>query len=339
MSSPSAGTSGLVTRSSPTSCTFSPRRVSFFHPSQSPSASLSSIEADRVLLAPPRPQVDHLVGRGDLLRVALEGAVAFLLLRRGLFQSSLVAGSRATKICVPSRTRLFGHIRAVSTRLPAFLRSARLPSSPTALSIGAARAAAPSEGVVISTHEHHLPWKSSKPQGWIANSGRRCCRPLNPVEHRNTGSTLPPSRRGIDTTAVRTRSPPLATAIDTPRIALAPSFPLLFVPGRSRRVRGRSPPVTRASTPSITGDDVDHVVDRLLDALPQVTLLVPVAGVRRPRARPSRARGDRRPADRAELSATSTSTVGLPRESSTWRAWTMTMSNMAGSEFEARGAP
>ena len=77
--------------------------VSFFQPAQSSSDRPSSMEQDRVLGAQLRPQVDHLVGRDDLVRVALEEAVAsFLPLCFASSNSSVQAASRANAICSPS---------------------------------------------------------------------------------------------------------------------------------------------------------------------------------------------------------------------------------------------
>ena len=66
-----------------------------------------------------------------------------------------------------------------------------------------------------------------------------------------------------------------------------------------------------------------HMADRFRDALAEIPLLVPVAELERLALPGRRARGHRGAADAPPSSVTSTSTVGLPRESMISRPWTL----------------
>jgi hypothetical protein len=123
-----------------------------------------------------------------------------------------------------------------------------------------------------------------------------------------------------------------ATAIETPRMALAPSSALLGVPSSSI-ISASMPSWSRASMPSMAGAmRVVDVLDGLEDALAQVQALSPsrsstasFSPVEAPEGTAARPMAPPR-------GTTSTSTVGLPRESRIWRAWTISMS-----KYELKG--
>ena len=126
------------------------------------------------------------------------------------------------------------------------------------------------------------------------------------------------------------RRRPCAAASETPRIALAPSRPLFGVPSSSISVRSIAAWSVGVGARSAVGDLAVDVGDRLADALAappappsrsstasNSPVEAPDGTAARPRAPPS--------------SSTSTSTVGLPRESRIWRAWTLLMLASSGS--------
>ena len=118
-----------------------------------------------------------------------------------------------------------------------------------------------------------------------------------------------------------------AAASETPRIAFAPSFALVGRAVELDHARVERGLVGRVHPDHRRGDDVDHVRDGLAHALAEVAPLVAVAQLERLVLAGGRAgRAPPRGRRRRSPTATSTSTVGLPRESRISRAVTLMIS-------------
>ncbi len=159
-------------------------------------------------------------------------------------------------------------------------------------------------------------WKSTLLSAWapplrtfIIGTGRTCA--ASPPRYFHSG-------RPSSTAAA------CAAASETPRMALAPSRDLLGVPSSSMRARS-SPSWSVASRPATA-----WAISPLTFATARVT---PLPSQASPPSRSSVASNSpveapdgtaARPCE-PERRWSSTSTVGLPRESRTWRAWTFSI--------------
>ena len=171
------------------------------------------------------------------------------------------------------------------------------------------------------------------PAGTTMNSWRSsefcaCAPPLTTFMHRHgEHARVLAAEPAVERHAGLERCRPSRRPATTPRIALAPSRDLFGVPSSSTSSPVDRRPGRAASAPTSAGADLAARRSRPPGGRP--------CRGRRPGrrrgARPPRTAPSRRPEGTAarpsapESSPTSTSTVGFPRESRIWRAWTSTI--------------
>ena len=328
---PRAMNSGFVTsRSSPTSWTRSPSRRGQLAPAGPVVLGQAVLERhDRVLVDPVGPEVDELAG---VERPALA-------LERGTGRSrrpspvpstriELVAGSSAMRDLlarpvaglldrpqddldgglVRGQRRGEAALVALADRVPAVVedpRSAAKTSAPARRRLG--ERGGPDRG------DHEL-LEVGRVDGVLAA--------VEDVEERDRQRRSRRPRRGSGRAAGRARPRPRGRRrARRPRIAFAPRLPLFGVPSSAMSAASIAGLVGGVLALERRRDRVDDVGDGVEDALAAEAAPCRRRGARPPRGRRSRRPTARRPGRPSRRSrTTSTSTVGLPRESRISRA-------------------